>query len=151
MECLAIELGLKKAGHSVSDESLSEQLINERHFLKNDPPEILDLDKTIEEFRRTKSYRFIYLVYAVSKKSKYFSPYSFKVVSFKNVNENCFFTLSNEGMMSHIENDVKFTSFARFEEDYKLYKQIAQVSVCTVYYLYPVVYAAGFLKGEGWA
>lgn len=93
------------------------------------PPEILNLDEAIEEFKVAKEYKFIYLVYAVNKKSKYFSPYSFKAVPFKDVDEHCFFTLSNEGFLSHIQNEIIFTPFDRFVEDYKYYKKIIQVSI----------------------
>jgi len=96
--------------------------------VKEKPPEVLNLDKTIEEFKNAIEFKFIYLVYAVSKKSKYFSPYDFKIVLFKNINKLCFFTLSNEGMLSHIENEVTFTPFVQFEEEYRLYKKIVKVS-----------------------
>lgn len=89
---------------------------------------MLNLDNTIEEFKRTKEYKFIYLVYAVSKTSKYFSPYSFITSPFKNVNKHCFFTLSNKGMISHIQNEERFTPFAKFEEDYRCYQKLVQVN-----------------------
>lgn len=96
--------------------------------VKEEPPEILNLDKTIEELKSATEFKFIYLVYAVSKKSKYFSPYDFKIVLFKNISKLCFFTLSNEGMLSHIEDEVTFTPFVQFEEEYRLYKKIVKVS-----------------------
>lgn len=95
---------------------------------KEEPPEVLNLDKTLEEFKNEKQYKFVYLVYAVNKRSKHFSPYNFKIVPFENINKRCFFTLSTEGMMSHIQNEVRFTSFARFEEDYRNYRKLMQVS-----------------------
>lgn len=96
--------------------------------VKEEPPEILNLDKTIEELKAATEYKFIYLVYAVSKKSKYFSPYNFKIVLFKNINKRCFFTLSNEGMLSEIQNEVTFTPFGQFEEEYRSYKKVVKVS-----------------------
>lgn len=114
---------------SVSDESgLEENIIKDEELFKEELPEILDLDKAIVEFKVAKEYKFIYLVYAVSKKSRYFSPYNFKIVPYKNIKENCFFTLSNKGMMSHIQNDVRFTPFTKFEEDYRYYQKIERVS-----------------------
>lgn len=114
---------------SESDESgLEEKIIKDEELLKEEPPEILDLDRAIKEFKIAKEYKFIYLVYAVSKKSKYFSPYNFKIVPFKNINKNCFFTLSNKGMMSHVQDDVRFTPFTKFEEDYRYYQKIERVS-----------------------
>jgi len=104
--------------------------------VKEKSPEILNLDKTIEELKAATKYKFIYLVYAVSKKSKYFSPYNFKIVLFKDINKRSFFTLSNEGMLSHIENEVTFTPFAQFEEEYRSYKKIVKVS--EVFYIYCV-------------
>lgn len=95
---------------------------------KEESPEILNLDKTIEELKAATKYKFIYLVYAVNKKSKYFSPYNFKIVLFKDINKRSFFTLSNEGMLSHIENEVTFTPFAQFEEEYRSYKKVVKVS-----------------------
>lgn len=97
--------------------------------VKEEPPEILNLDKTIGELKTATEYKFIYLVYAVSKKSKYFSPYNFKIVPFQNINKRCFFTLSNEGMLSHIQNEVTFTPFEQFEEEYRSYKKVVKVSV----------------------
>lgn len=100
---------------------------NEELFIEK-PPEILNLDKAIEEFKTAKKYKFIYLVYAASRKSKYFSPYNFKIVPFKDVKKKCFFTLSNHGMLSYIQNDVVFTPLAKFVEDYRCYQQIRKVS-----------------------
>jgi len=96
--------------------------------VKEEPPEILNLDKAIEELKTATEYKFFYLVYAVSKKSKYFSPYNFKIILFNDINKHCFFTLSNEGMLSHIQNEVTFTPFAQFDEEYRLYKKIVKVS-----------------------
>lgn len=119
-----------KSDNSEFDKSYSEkdECIEIEKAIEDEPPEILNLDKIIEEFKTSKEYKFIYLIYAVSKKSKYFSPYNFKIVTFKNINKNCFFTLSNEGMMSHIRNEVKFTPFAKFEEEYRSYQKIIKVS-----------------------
>lgn len=127
MKYLAIEQSESES--SESDKSgLEEKIIKDTELFKEEPPKILDLDKTIDEFKTAKEYKFIYLVYAFNKKSKYFSPYNYKVVQFKNVNKNCFFTLSNEGMMSHIQNEVRFTPFDKFEEDYRYYQKIERVS-----------------------
>lgn len=49
---------------------------------------------------------------------------------FKNINKHCFFTLSNEGVMSHIHNEVRFTPFAKFEENYRCYQKLMEVSRC---------------------
>lgn len=97
-------------------------------MLREQIPEVLDLAKTIEEFKTAKEYKFIYLVYAVSKTSKYFTPYTFKIVSYADISTQSFFTLSNEGLMSHFETDVTFTPFANFEEDFRFYQKITQVS-----------------------
>lgn len=101
---------------------------NDRVVLREEIPESLDLNKIIDEFKAAKEYKFIYLVYAVSRHSKYFTPYTFRMVSFANIDKDCFFTLSNEGFMSHFETDVTFTPFANFEEDFRLYQKIVKVS-----------------------
>lgn len=103
-------------------------MIKKESIVKEEPPEILNLDATIEEFRTAKEYKFVYLIYAVDKTSKYFSPYNFVIVPFKNINKSCFFTLSNEGMMSHIQNEIIFTPFAVFENDYRRYQKLVQVN-----------------------
>jgi len=123
-------LAVKQSESDIFESELEKDSIKyeETFSNKEEPPEILNLDKTIEEFKNEKEYKFIYLVYAVNKKSKYFSPYNFKIVPFENINKHCFFTLSNEGMMSHIHNEVRFTPFARFEEEYKNYQKILQVN-----------------------
>jgi len=115
---------------SASEESESEESIvkTEEQNCKEEPPDVLDIDKIIHEFKTVTEYRFIYLVYAVNKKSKFFSPYNFKIVLFKKIDTNCFFTLSNEGFMSHIEDEITFTPFAEFEEQYTSYKKIKNVS-----------------------
>lgn len=113
-----------------SDESQEERInVAERDGrLQEEIPELLDLNKTIDEFKAAKEYKFIYLVYAVDKTSKYFTPYRFKMVSYENINENCFFVLSTEGLMSNQETDVTITPFANFVKDYRLYQKIVKVS-----------------------
>lgn len=115
---------------SASEESEIEESIvkTEEQNCIEEPPDVLDIDKIINEFKTVTEYRFIYLVYAANKKSKFFSPYNFKIVLFKNIDTNCFFTLSNEGFMSHIEDEITFTPFAEFEDQYTSYKKIKNVS-----------------------
>lgn len=127
-KCLATEPSELES--SVSDESESEESIvkTDEAFCKEEPPEVLDLDKLIDQFKTATEYKFVYLVYVVNKKSKYFTPYNFKIVLFKNIDTHCFFTLSNEGFMSHIEDEITFTPFAEFEEQYISYKKIKDVS-----------------------
>lgn len=118
-------------GDNVNFDELQEEKVNlteNDRVLREEIPESLDLNKTIEEFKAAKEYKFIYLVYAVDKTSKYFTPYRFKMVSYENINENCFFILSTEGLMSNSETDVTITPFANFEEDYRLYQKIVKVS-----------------------
>lgn len=98
-------------------------------MVKEDNSDIIDLDQTIEEFKTAKEYKFVYLVYAVSKKSKYFTPYTFKIVPFAEVDKRCFFTLSNDGLMTNLETDVTFTTFENFEEGFRNYQKLMQVSV----------------------
>lgn len=109
-----------KSEVSASIESKTEESI----VKTEEPPDILDIDNIIHEFKTVAEYRFIYLVYAANKKSKFFSPYNFKIVLFKNIDTNCFFTLSNDGFMSHIEDEITFTPFAEFEKEYTFYKKI---------------------------
>jgi len=128
--------------------SESEDLGNGKPPVKEESPETLNLDKTIEELKAATKYKFIYLVYAVSKKSKYFSPYNFKIVLFKDINKRSFFTLSNEGMLSHIENEVTFTPFVQFEEEYRLYKKVVKVSESC--YMLCVYIGIGTVKSSGY-
>jgi len=115
---------------SASEESESEESIvkTEEQNCTEEPPDVLDIDNIIHELKNATEYRFVYLVYAANKKSKFFSPYNFKIVLFKNIDAHCFFTLSNEGFMSHIEDEITFTPFAEFEEEYTSYKKIKNVS-----------------------
>lgn len=114
----------------MSDESESEESIvkTDEAYCKEEPPEVLDLDKLIDQFKTSMEYKFVYLVYVVNKKSKFFTPYCFKIVLFKNIDKHCFFTLSNEGLMSYIKDEITFTPFAEFEEQYISYKKIKDVS-----------------------
>lgn len=100
---------------------------HEDEACRDDAPEIFNLDMALKEFKTAKDYNFIYLIYAVSRESKYFTPYSFKIVNFEDINENCFFTLSTKGILSNIKNQVTFTSLKKFEEEYDIYKQIVKV------------------------
>lgn len=116
---------------SVKSDELQEEKVNvieNDRVLREEIPELIDLNKTIEVFKAAKEYKFIYLVYAVDKTSKYFTPYRFKKVSYENINENCFFILSTKGLMSNSETDVTITPFANFEEDYRLYQKVVKVS-----------------------
>lgn len=111
-----------------NSKSNEENTILDENICKDDSHEVFNLETTLKYFKTAREYKFIYLVYAVSKESKYFSPYSFKPVQFKNIDKNCFFTLSNKGMMSEIQNEVTFTPLARFEEDYRIYQKLVKVS-----------------------
>lgn len=127
-KCIAVESTESEV--SASDESEFEESIVKSEDQKciEEPPDILDIDKIIHEFKTATEYKFVYLVYAADKKSKFFSPYNFKIVLFKNIDTHCFFTLSNEGFMSHIEDEITFTPFAEFEDQYTSYKKIKNVS-----------------------
>jgi hypothetical protein len=85
------------------------------------------LDAALKEFKTAREYNFIYLAYAVSRESKYFTPYKFKTVEYKDIDENCYFTLSTKGIMSKIQNEVTFTLLEKYEEDYTTYKKIIKV------------------------
>jgi hypothetical protein len=115
----------------VSDESElddSTGKTDELQYCTEEPPVVLDLDKLIDQLKTSTEYKFVYLTYVVDKMSIFFSPYSFKMILFKNIDPQCFFTLSNEGLMSHVKDEITFTPFAEFEEQYISYKKIKDVS-----------------------
>lgn len=128
MKCLVIDSSSANSKFISDPKSNEENTIDNEDTCKDEQLEIFSLEAALEYFKTAKEYKFIYLVYAVSKESKHFSPYSFKPVQFKNIDKNCFFTLSSKGMMSNIQNEVTFTPFSRFEEDYKNYQKLVKVS-----------------------
>jgi hypothetical protein len=126
--CLVIESSIINSKSKTGYKSDQENTIYKEDMCEDDSLEIFNLETALKYFKTAREYKFIYLVYSVSKESKYFSPYSFKTVNFKNIDKNCFFTLSNKGMMSNIQNEVTFTPLEKFEEDYSNYQKLVKVS-----------------------
>lgn len=112
--------------HNIVSSNESEN-IHDEETCKDDTFEKFNLDMVLEEFKTAREYKFIYLVYAVSRESQYFTPYNFKIVEYKNINKYCYFTLSNKGILSKIQNEETFIPLEKFEEDYYIYKKLIKV------------------------
>lgn len=95
--------------------------------------------------RETTDGSLIYLKYAISKTSELYSPYALKylndrlqviavincfscrIVTYTEAHGDVFFTMTADGVMQHIGNDMIFTPLDKWEQEYDIYCRLMQI------------------------
>lgn len=91
-------------------------------------PSVIDIDYLLEN--RVKEFvgnDFIYLNYAVPKESEFFTPYSFREVSYANIDRHKYFTISRHGFTMWSKEECIFTELEEWAEEYRKYSLISKV------------------------
>ncbi|ERL87542.1 hypothetical protein D910_04933 [Dendroctonus ponderosae] len=88
---------------------------------------VADQKEWIDKMRRSKDGSFVYFTYAVPKSSERFNPYMLKVVGYKEVDKNNFFTMSAKGVMQHIGSEVVFTPLDKWEAEYDMFQRLMKI------------------------
>ncbi|XP_050294811.1 dynein axonemal heavy chain 6 [Anthonomus grandis grandis] len=88
---------------------------------------VVDQKEWIQKMRTSSDGSFVYFTYAVPKSSELFNPYMLKVVGYKEVDKNNFFTMSAKGVMQHIGSEVIFTPLDKWEAEYDMFQRLMNI------------------------
>lgn len=99
----------------------------------------------IKKMRKATDGSFVYFTYAVPKSSELFNPYMLKlgsyfllicsnylkfilrVVNYREVDKNNFFTMSAKGVMQHVGSEVIFTTLDKWEAEYDMFQRLMKI------------------------
>lgn len=115
--------------HIDHNSSFSSEESSGRMYYWKMRPSVIDIDDLLET--RVKEFvgnDFIYLNYAVPKESEFFTPYSFREVSYANIDRHKYFTISRHGFTMWSKEDCIFTRLEEWVEEYRKYSLISKVS-----------------------
>lgn len=104
---------------------------------------VADQKEWIQKMRNATDGSFVYFTYAVSKSSELFNPYMlklvpirlihsnlkqiFRVVNYREVDKNNFFTMSAKGVMQHVGSEVIFTSLDKWEAEFDMFQRLMKI------------------------
>ncbi|KAG9259763.1 dynein heavy chain 6, axonemal, partial [Astyanax mexicanus] len=70
---------------------------------------------------------FLYMTSAVPKSSNKYDAFSFRIVTYKNINKSDYYTMSPDGVMHHCDGQVDFLPLARWEQEYHYHRRLLQI------------------------
>ncbi|XP_063979368.1 dynein axonemal heavy chain 6-like isoform X2 [Diachasmimorpha longicaudata] len=76
--------------------------------------------------------RFVYIRHAFKRSSKFFAPYSFKLVSYKDVNQ-CYMTVSASGVTWYTPDEMVFVPLSMWSTEYKKYLELMKLRLFRLY------------------
>ncbi|CAK9798189.1 Dynein axonemal heavy chain 6 [Anthophora quadrimaculata] len=97
-----------------------------------DAPVLADQLELIRQLRENPKIGFFYMVYAVERSSKYFTPYALKVVQYKDVGAN-YMTISASGVTQHSPDEMSFTPIEQWEREYMFYLKLLKIRTFVVF------------------
>ncbi|XP_043475758.1 dynein axonemal heavy chain 6-like [Leptopilina heterotoma] len=109
---------------------LDDQKIDENK--KSQPPKIADQLELIRKLTTDSSIDFYYMIYAVERSSKFFTPYAFKLVPYEEISKT-FMTISANGVTKYSPDEMIFTPIELWEREYKDYMKIAKIKTFTIF------------------
>ncbi|XP_066588945.1 dynein axonemal heavy chain 6 [Prorops nasuta] len=95
-------------------------------------PEVVDQLELIKKLQDESSNQFFYLIYAVERSSPFFTPYSFKIVSYKEISEE-YLTISANGVTQYNKSEMIFTPLETWEREYIYYLKLKQIKIFIKY------------------
>lgn len=96
------------------------------HYLRR-RPDLLPIDTLLERVQLFKGNDFVYLNYAVSVESEFFTPYSLKEVEYSRVDRQKYFTISRHGFTVWSRAECLFTPLDIWTADYRKYSFVSKV------------------------
>ncbi|XP_076649863.1 dynein heavy chain at 16F [Halictus rubicundus] len=97
-----------------------------------DAPPLVDQLELIEQLRDDPKIGFFYMMYAVGRSSKYFTPYALKVVNYKDVGKT-YMTISANGVTQYSFDEVSFTPIEQWQREYHFYLELIKIRSFVVF------------------
>ncbi|KAK9295362.1 hypothetical protein QLX08_010308 [Tetragonisca angustula] len=104
-----------------------------------DAPRFIDQLKLIRQLREDPKVGFFYMIYAVDRSSKYFTPYALKVVQYKDVGR-VYMTISASGVTQHSPDEMSFTPIEQWEREYIFYLKLLKIRTFIVFRMWKNFY-----------
>ncbi|XP_015123546.1 dynein heavy chain 6, axonemal-like [Diachasma alloeum] len=83
--------------------------------------------------------RFVYIRHAFKRSSKFFAPYTFKLVSYNDVNQ-CYMTVSANGVTLYTPDEMVFTPLSMWSTEYKKYLGLVELRLFRLYRVWKAFY-----------
>nr|XP_031828293.1 dynein heavy chain 6, axonemal [Nomia melanderi] len=97
-----------------------------------DAPPLVDQLELIQQLRDDPKIGFFYMIYAVERSSKYFTPYALKLVHYKDVGRT-YMTISANGVTQYSPDEVSFTPIEQWEREYNFYFKLLKIRSFVVF------------------
>ncbi|CAD1473370.1 unnamed protein product, partial [Heterotrigona itama] len=104
-----------------------------------DAPRFIDQLEIIRQLREDPKIGFFYMIYAVDRSSKYFTPYALKVVQYKDVGK-VYMTISASGVTQHNPDEMSFTPIEQWEREYIFYLKLLKIRTFIVFRMWKNFY-----------
>ncbi|XP_076377925.1 dynein heavy chain at 16F [Megalopta genalis] len=97
-----------------------------------DAPPLVDQLELIQQLRDDPKIGFFYMIYAVERSSKYFTPYALKVVNYEDIGKT-YMTISANGVTQYSPDEVSFTPIEQWEREYHFYLELIKIRSFVIY------------------
>ncbi|XP_048449165.1 dynein axonemal heavy chain 6-like, partial [Rhincodon typus] len=89
--------------------------------------------KIISIIRKNKHLGFLYMNYSAPKYSIKYDFYNLSVVAYDDINQNDYYTISQNGVLHMNNEDIDFIELDRWEQEYLYHKQLIQIPVFALF------------------
>ncbi|CAL7933549.1 unnamed protein product [Xylocopa violacea] len=113
-----------------------EKYLKKKHF---DAPPLVDQLELIRQLREDPKIGFFYMVYAVNRSSKYFTPYALKIVQYKDVGKT-YMTISASGVTQYSPDEMSFTPIEQWEREYIFYLKLLKIKTFVIFRMWKAFY-----------
>nr|XP_050848639.1 dynein axonemal heavy chain 6 [Vespula vulgaris] len=113
--------------------------IEDTYYSKSQPPIIADQLELIEKLRKNPEHIFYYMIYAVDPSSEYFTPYTLKVVEYKETGK-AYLTISKDGVTQYSIEEVTFTPLKTWEREYIFYMKLMKIRTFVIFRMWKAFY-----------
>ncbi|PSN49312.1 hypothetical protein C0J52_09419, partial [Blattella germanica] len=100
-----------------------------RRVRRSSLPEVVNQKEIITLIKKEKELGFLYMIYAVSRASEFYSPYCLTVVPYEMIDRTNFITISRCGVTQYYPGDMVFTPLDVWEREYDYYCKLIDVSM----------------------
>nr|XP_033183004.1 dynein heavy chain 6, axonemal [Bombus vancouverensis nearcticus] len=104
-----------------------------------DAPRFIDQLELIRQLREDPKVGFFYMIYAVGRSSKYFTPYALKVVQYKDVGKT-YMTISASGVTQYSPDEMSFTPIEHWEREYIFYLKLLKIRTFIMFRMWKALY-----------
>ncbi|KAL2733916.1 dynein axonemal heavy chain 6 [Vespula squamosa] len=113
--------------------------IDDTYYSKSPAPITADQLELIEKLRKNPEHIFYYMIYAVDPSSEYFTPYSLKVVEYKETGK-AYLTISKDGVTQYSIEEVTFTPLKTWEREYMFYMKLIKIKTFVIFRMWKAFY-----------